>query len=49
MSAYNSKSVQFQGQINLPARTLLHKLYNGIDEMPTWNPTILEARILKVS
>lgn len=44
-----TNSVRFQGQINLPAKTLLHKLYNGIDEMPRWNPTVLEAKILKVN
>lgn len=35
--------------MNLPAKTLLHKLYYGIDKMPSWNPTVIEAKILKVS
>lgn len=35
--------------MNLPAKTLLHKLYYGIEEMPKWNPTVLEARVIKVS
>lgn len=35
--------------MNVPAKTLWHKLYFGIDEMPSWNPTVLEAKILKAS
>lgn len=35
--------------MNLSAKKLLHILYYGIEEMPRWNPTILESRVLKVS
>ncbi|XP_055303522.1 steroidogenic acute regulatory protein-like [Sitodiplosis mosellana] len=41
------KIYRLTAQMNLPAKTLLHKLYYGIDGIPTWNPTVLEARILK--
>lgn len=38
----------FQGQINLPAKVLLEKLYYGTEYMPSWNPTVIESKILKV-
>lgn len=39
----------FQGQVNVPAKILLNKLYHGIEEMPSWNPAVIESKILKVS
>lgn len=38
-----------QGQVNVPAKILLNKLYHGIEEMPSWNPAVIESKILKVS
>lgn len=39
----------FQGQVNVPAKILLNKLYHDIEEMPSWNPAVIESKILKVS
>lgn len=33
--------------MNLPAKELFRKLYFGIDQMPSWNPTVIEAKIIK--
>ncbi|XP_031627447.1 steroidogenic acute regulatory protein-like [Contarinia nasturtii] len=41
------KIYRLTGQMNLSAKKLLRTLYYGIEEMPTWNPTVLQARILK--
>lgn len=40
---------ELQAQMNVSAKVLWQKLYFGIEEMPTWNPTVLEAKILKAS
>lgn len=44
----NHKSILSQGQVKVPAKELFRKLYFGIDEMPLWNPTVLEATVIKV-
>lgn len=37
-----------KGQMNLPAKILMERLYYGIENMPSWNPTLMESKILKV-
>lgn len=48
----NFKNLNFllklKGQVKLPAKELFRKLYFRIDEIPLWNPTVIEARIIKV-
>lgn len=43
------KIYRLTGQVNVSAKVLLQKLYHGIEEMPSWNPTVLESKVLKVS
>lgn len=43
------KIYRLTGQVNLSASELFHRLYNGMEDVPLWNPTVLEARVLKVS
>lgn len=43
------KIYRLTGQVNLPASVLFHRLYHGMENVPSWNPTVLEARVLRVS
>lgn len=36
-------------KVNLPAATLLMQLFDKIEEMPLWNPTVIESKRLKVT
>lgn len=38
-----------KGQVNMSASGLFRRLYNGMEEVPSWNPTVLQARVLRVS
>lgn len=42
------KVYKLRGQVNYPARKLLHELYYNIENVPSWNPTLLESKIIKV-
>ena len=38
-----------QARIKYPAKELLQELFYKIEEVPKWNPTLLESRIVRVS
>lgn len=42
------KVYKLRGKVNYPARKLLHELYYNIENVPSWNPTLLESKIIKV-
>lgn len=41
------KIYRLTAQINLSASELFRRLYNGMEDVPSWNPTVLEARVLR--
>lgn len=43
------KVYKLRGRVNYPPKKLLHELYYNIEEVPSWNPTLLESRVIKVS
>lgn len=43
------KIYKLTGKVNYPAKLLLHDLFYGIENVPKWNPTLLESKIIKVS
>lgn len=42
------KVYKLRGKVNYPPKKLLHELYYKIEEVPSWNPTLLESRVIKV-
>lgn len=38
----------FQARIHFPAKKLLEHLFYKIEDIPKWNPTILESKIIRV-
>lgn len=40
------KVYRLTGRIRFPAKKLLHELFYKIEEVPTWNPTLLESKIV---
>lgn len=45
---YSLWIIIIKGQVNLPAKILMEKVYYGKENMPSWNPTLMESKILKV-
>lgn len=43
------KIYRITAEINYPAKELFDSLIAGVEDMPKWNPTIIESRILRVS
>lgn len=43
------KVYKLRAKVKYPAKKLLHELYYNMEEVPKWNPTLLETRIIKVS
>lgn len=41
------KIFRLTAQIQYPAKELLLKLFDDFDQLPTWNPTVLQSKILK--
>ncbi|XP_058459866.1 steroidogenic acute regulatory protein-like [Malaya genurostris] len=41
------KIYRLTGKIHYPARQLLQELYYKIEEIPNWNPTLLESKIIR--
>ncbi|XP_053683580.1 steroidogenic acute regulatory protein-like [Sabethes cyaneus] len=41
------KIYRLTGKIHYPARKLLQELYYKIEEVPNWNPTLLESKIIR--
>jgi StAR-related lipid transfer protein 3 len=42
------KVYKLRGKVNYPADKLLYELFYNIEEVPKWNPTLLESRVIKV-
>jgi StAR-related lipid transfer protein 3 len=42
------KVYKLRAKVNYPAKKLLQDLFNNIEEVPKWNPTLLESRVIKV-
>ena len=42
------KVFRLTAKIHLPASLLLSKLFDHIEEMPSWNPTVIESQRLEV-
>jgi hypothetical protein len=38
-----------QGTVDFPPDQLLSELFNNVENIPKWNPSILEARTVQVS
>lgn len=38
-----------QGTVDIPPKVLYDELDRNIEHVPTWNPTLLECRTLKVN
>jgi StAR-related lipid transfer protein 3 len=43
------KVYKLRAKVNHPAKKLLCELFYKIEELPSWNPTLLESRVIKVS
>lgn len=43
------KVYKLRAKVNYPPKKLLHELYYKLEDVPKWNPTLLETRVLKVS
>lgn len=39
----------FQARLKYPAKVLMEELFYRIEDVPKWNPTLLESRIVRVS
>jgi hypothetical protein len=42
------KVYKLSARVNYPAKDLLKDLYFNIDDVPKWNPTLLESRVIRV-
>lgn len=42
------KVYKLRGKINYPPKKLLYELYYNLEDVPSWNPTLLESRTIKV-
>lgn len=42
------KVFKLTGTVNYPAKLLLKELFYNIEHVPTWNPTLLESKIVRV-
>lgn len=43
-----TKFISVQGRIEIPPKMLLEELYYKAEDMPAWNPTIVQSRRLQV-
>jgi hypothetical protein len=43
------KIYKLRAKVKYPAQRLLYELFYNIEDVPTWNPTLLESKIIKVS
>lgn len=43
------KLFRLTAKVNLPASMLLNQLFDLIEEMPSWNPTVIESHRLEVA
>ncbi|CAB3380027.1 Hypothetical predicted protein [Cloeon dipterum] len=46
--AKQRKIFRLKGQIEIPPKLLLEELYYKVEDMPAWNPTIIQSRRLQV-
>lgn len=42
------KVYKLRAKVNYPPKKLLHELFYKIEDVPQWNPTLLESKIIKV-
>lgn len=42
------KVYKLTGKVNYPPGKLLMEFFHNIDDIPKWNPTLLESRVIKV-
>ena len=40
--------LNFQGTVDFSPRLLLEELFHKVDNLPKWNPTVLETRTVQV-
>lgn len=43
------KVYKLRAKVNYAPKKLLHELYYKLENVPKWNPTLIETKILKVS
>jgi StAR-related lipid transfer protein 3 len=43
------KVYKLRAKVNYPAKKLLYELFYNIEDVPRWNPTLLDSKIIKVS
>lgn len=42
------KVYKLRAKVNISPKKLLYELFYNIEDVPKWNPTLLESRIVKV-
>jgi len=46
---YINDFCHFQALIKYPAKSLLEEFFYKVDDVPKWNPTVIESKLIRVT